>query len=149
MNEQSRNQAKISAVKINPESQIAPAEKSVTGLIRDLAHDATELFTKEVALAKSEITHSLQEAKTGAVSVISGGSVLFAGFLFLLGAATLGLAQVMQLWLAALIVGGVVALIGFIMVQAGKKKLETSAFTPEHTLNSLRKDRDAARGVIR
>lgn len=131
----------------NRPDKSANNDKSVTTLVRELADDITSLFTKEVALAKSEISHSMQEAKAGAMGMISGGSVLYAGFLFLLLAAVLGLANVVELWLAALIVGAAVAIIGFAMVQAGKKKLEPSSFKPEHTIDSLKKDRNAARGA--
>ena len=135
----------------NPKGPVShgASDKSVTRLVKDLATDITALFTKEVALAKSEVTHSLHEAKAGAVGVATGGSVLYAGFLFLLLAAVAGLATVVELWLAALIVGGVVAIIGFVMVQTAKKKLQPSSFTPEHTLNSLHKDRTAIKGATR
>jgi len=43
----------------------------------------------------------------------------------------------------------VVTLIGLIMVQSGKKKLEPSALTPRHTMNSLHKDREAVKGAVR
>lgn len=125
------------------------SDRSLTSLIKELANDVTAVFTKEVALAKSEVSHSVHEAKTGAVSMLTGGSVLYAGVLFLLLAAVLGLSKVVELWLAALIVGGVVTLIGLIMVQSGKKKLEPSALTPRHTINSLHKDREAVKGAVR
>ena len=83
--------------------------------------------------------------KTAAGSMLSGGAILHAGIIFLLAAVVIGLAQVMALWLAALIVGGAVTLIGIIMVQAGKKKLEPASFKPERTVDSLRKDKDALR----
>jgi preprotein translocase subunit SecG len=52
------------------------------------------------------------------------------------------LAQYMEAWLAALIVGAVVAIVGFIMLQSGKKKLDAGSFTPERTQESLRKDKE-------
>jgi len=125
------------------------SDRSLTSLIKELANDVTAVFTKEVALAKSEVSHSVHEAKTGAVSMLTGGSVLYAGVLFLLLAAVVGLSKVVELWLASLIVGGVVTLIGLIMVQSGKKKLEPSALTPRHTMNSLHKDREAVKGAVR
>lgn len=142
MNEPSRN-PKLSSIS-NTQS-----DKSLTTLMRELANDVTSLFTKEVALAKSEVSHSLTSAKTGIFSVMSGGAVLQAGFLFLLLAAALGLGTIMELWLAALIVGGVVTLIGFAMMQAGKKKLEASSLKPHHTINSLQKDQNAIKGATR
>lgn len=125
-----------------------PNSASLTGLVKQLANDITSLFTKELALAKVEISHSVDEAKTGLISLVTGGSVLFAGFLFILAAATLGLAQVVDLWLAALIVGGVVSLIGLVMVSAGKKKMHASSFKPQHALDSLDKDQRAIRRAV-
>jgi len=63
----------------------------------------------------------------------------------LLLAAVYGLSTVMASWLAALIVGGVVTVVGLIMVSAGKKKFEASSFKPERTMHSLNKDKDAVR----
>lgn len=152
MNEQIRSNQRKTTAPLNGDANGHSennSERSVTTLFKELANDITSIFTKEVALAKSELTHSMHEAKNGTISVISGGSVLYAGFLFLLLAAVVGLANVIELWLAALIVGGVVAIIGFAMVQAGKKKLESSSFTPKHTVNSLHKDSAAVRGATR
>ena len=161
MNEQPRSHQRTSSVNPNgnggmahnpasatPNGASSTGDRSLTTLIKELANDVTAVFTKEVALAKSEVSHSVHEAKTGAVSMLTGGSVLYAGVLFLLLSAVLGLAQVVELWLAALIVGGVVTLIGFIMVQSGKKQLEPSSFKPRHTMNSLHKDREAAKGAV-
>ena len=142
MNEPGRNQ-KLGAV------SNTTTEKSVTSLIKELANDVTSLFTKEVALTKAEISQSMSDIQTGARGVLSGGALLQAGFLFLLLAGVLGLAEVMELWLAALIVGAVVMLIGFVMMQSGKKKLEASSLKPQHTINSLHKDQTTIKGVAR
>ncbi|HEX7028206.1 MAG TPA: phage holin family protein [Gammaproteobacteria bacterium] len=119
---------------------------SVPGLVRQLADEVSSLFSKEVALAKVEVAESVSEAKKGAGSMITGGAVLYAGLIFLLLAAVVGLAQVVEFWLSSLIIGGVVAIIGLIMVQAGKKKIQPSSLKPEHTLNTLQKDQQAVRG---
>jgi hypothetical protein len=118
------------------------SDASITALLRDLASDAAELTRKEVALARGEISNAISDLKTGGISMAAGGGVLFAGFLFLLLAATLGLATVMESWLAALIVGAVVTLIGFIMVKAGQNRFQSERFRPDRTAESLRKDRD-------
>ncbi len=129
-----------------PEPQVAAetttTTTSVARLLRQLVDDVTLLVRKELALATSEISHSIDEAKTGAGAVVGGGAVMYAGLLFLLAAATLGLAEVMPGWLAALIVGGVVTLIGVIMFLGGKRKIQPGSFTPQRTADALRKDRD-------
>lgn len=124
----------------------APAgdrSRSAGDLLRQLLGDVTTLFRKELALAASEVSHSVDEAKHGAQSMITGGAVLYAGALFLLAAATLWLATFMSSWLAALVVGAVVTVIGAFMVGAGKKRMSARTFTPERTIASLRKDKHA------
>jgi len=69
--------------------------------------------------------------------------VLFAGLIILLMSAVYALAMLMAPWLAALIVGVVVMVIGVIMLQSGKKAFDATNFTPERTVNSLQKDKDA------
>lgn len=123
-----------------------PEEKArFYDLVRDLIDDFALLFRKELALAGSEVSHSLNDTKKGVSSLISGVVVLNSGYLFLLAAATLGLGQIMELWLAALIVGGVVTVIGLIMVAAGKKKLEPSSLKPTRTMDSFQKDKEAVK----
>jgi hypothetical protein len=126
----------------------APADdrsRSATDLLRQLLADVTVLLRKELALAGSEISQSVDQAKNGVMSLAAGGAVLYAGVLFLLGAVTFWLATKMPAWTAALIVGAIVTIVGFIMLQAGKKRVAASSLTPERTVDSLRKDTDALR----
>lgn len=121
-------------------------DTSVGGLLRQLTHEVPSLITKELALAKAELNESLRATKAGAASIATGGAVLLGGFIVLLMSAVYGLSKVMEPWLAALIVGGVVVVIGLIMVSAGKKKFEASSFKPERTIHSVNKDKEAVRG---
>lgn len=119
----------------------------VFALARHLFDDLATLLRKELALAASEVNHAVKGTKKGIAGLVSGAVVLNSGFIFLLAAATLGLAEVMEPWLAALIVGVVVTVIGLIMVQAGKKKLEPANLRPDRTMEELRKDRDSVKGA--
>jgi hypothetical protein len=121
--------------------------ESVPSLLRRLADDVTSLFAQELALLKSETSSAIGEMKSGLVSLATGGAVAFMGVLFLLLAAVFGLAEVMAPWLAALIVGGIVTLIGAAMLAAGRKRLEPSTLRPRHTQSALRKDRDMIKGA--
>jgi UPF0716 family protein affecting phage T7 exclusion len=117
--------------------------RSAGDLLRQLVADVSMLFRKELALVASEVSQSVDEAKHGAQSMITGGAVLYAGVLFLLGAVTLFIANFLALWLATLVVGAIVTVIGAIMVSAGKKRISARTLTPERTISSLRKDKDA------
>jgi uncharacterized membrane protein YqjE len=120
----------------------AQQSESAAGLLRRLLDEASTLVRKEIALAKVELSEALSEAKVAAISMASGGAVLFAGLLVLLAAAVLALAHVVSDWLAALIVGAIVTIIGFAMIQAGKKKLDPRAFKAERTQQTLRQDKE-------
>jgi hypothetical protein len=120
-------------------------EHSPAALLRQLLGDAALLFRKEIALAASEVSQSIDSAKTGAISMVSGGAVLYAGFLFLLGAAAFALALVVPTWAAWLIVGAATALVGTIMVRAGKSRVSADSFAPHRAVDALRKDSAAIR----
>ena len=120
-------------------------EHSPAALLRQLLGDAALLFRKEIALAASEVSQSIDSAKTGAISMISGGAVLYAGLLFLLGAATFALALVVPTWAAWLIVGAATALMGTIMVRTGKSRVSANSFAPHRAVDALRKDSAAIR----
>src|SRR5690606_29501258 len=135
--------------KVNtPHDPAMPPENdsSVGGLLRQLTHEVPSLITKELALAKAELSESIRATKAGAASVATGGAVLLSGFIILLMSAVYGLSTMMEPWLAALIVGAVVVIVGLIMVSAGKKKFEASSFKPERAIHSVNKDKDAVRG---
>lgn len=132
---------------INENSTPRPgdADTSVVGLVKQLVQEVPALFTKELALAKAELGESLRTTKAGVAGVAAGAIVLLAGFIVLLMGIVYFLSQYLTPWAAALLVGAVVMVIGFIMLQSGKKQFEPSHFTPDRTVNSLQKDKDAVR----
>ncbi|UUD64643.1 phage holin family protein [Pseudomonas seleniipraecipitans] len=121
---------------------------SIGALLRQLTREVPELFTKEVALAKAEMQESLATLKAGIAAVAGGAVVLLAGLVIVLMAAVYGLATVMQLWLSALIVGGVTLIIGLVMVKAGKKQFEPAHFTPDRTLHAVKQDNEALKRKV-
>jgi len=83
---------------------------------------------------------------TGAIA--AGGLIAFSGWLALIAAAILGLAKVVAPWLAALIVGVVVLVIGAGLLFFGKSRLAADTLVPRRTLNSLREDEEWIRDQI-
>jgi Putative Actinobacterial Holin-X, holin superfamily III len=85
--------------------------------------------------------------------LVIGGLALFAGLLKLLDAAIYGLGRLMQadlaLWLPALIVGGVVAIIGLIMLQKGRRNLKPVNLAPRRTAASLQRDAEFVKEHVR
>lgn len=132
-----------------PDHMAAPArDVSVPGLIKSLADDVTHLFAQEIALAKTEVASAVKDIKAGVLSLAVGLGVLFAGFIVLLGAAVAGLSLFMETWLAGLIVGGVVALIGLALLLKAKKSLDPDAMVPNRTIDSLKRDEAMVRRTV-
>lgn len=121
-------------------------DASIGGLLKQLGREVPSLVTKELALVKAELSESMRATKAGVAAVSTGGAVMMAGLIIVLLALVYALSNVVEPWLAALIVGAGAMIIGFIMVQSGKKKFEADSLKPERTINSLHKDKNAIGG---
>jgi len=113
---------------------------SASTLFSRLIGDASALVRNEIALAKRELADAANHAKMGAVSLAIAAVVMVAGAMSLIAALILGLAQVVEPWIAALIVGVVLGIIGIVMLQAAKKSFKATAHPIPHTQNSLQRD---------
>jgi xanthine/uracil permease len=114
-------------------------------LFGDLAHQVTTLAQQEIALAKAELGEKVETVQRAGLSVVAGGAVLYAGILVLLLAAVVGLDELLDRWmetnwLAPLIVGLIVTIVGFLMVKGGQKAMKRDAIVPRRTMRSLRRD---------
>jgi hypothetical protein len=121
--------------------------ESTPSLLRRLVGDVGSLFAQEVELLKAETMEAIDDLKTATASIAVGGAVAFLGVLFLLLAAVYGLSTIMEPWLAALIVGSVVTLIGVVLLASGRHKLAPSNMAPRRTAASLRRDTEAIKGA--
>jgi hypothetical protein len=123
--------------------------ETTPSLLRRLVTDVTTLFAQELQLLKAETGESIADLKAATIGMAVGGAVTFMGVFFLLLAAVYGLSNVVEPWLAALIVGGVVTLIGVIMLVTGRGKLAPRAVAPHRTAAAFRKDTQMIKGVAR
>lgn len=131
-----------------------PTTRSLGALFSDLTVETTTLVRKEVELAKAEMSQKLDQMQSGLVSLAAGGAVLYAGFLVLLLAAVAALDALLDRWwptqwLAPLIVGLVVVVVGFVLLQKGRKDFKPDNLVPRRTVQSLKRDSDLARSQVR
>lgn len=130
----------------------AKDDRSIGALVSELSQETTTLLQQEIALAKTEMSEKVTQVSRALVSLAMGGLVLFAGLLVLLDALVFGLSELMPAdlvpWLPALIVGVVVALIGAMLLQKGRRNLQTSQLMPQRTTTSLQHDRDMVREQV-
>jgi drug/metabolite transporter (DMT)-like permease len=124
-----------------------PADsRSVVELLRDLASDSSTLLRQELQLARTETENKVHQSIAALVAMIAGALVGFAGLIVLLDALVYGLTEAgLDHWLASLIVGGVVALVGYVLVRKGQKYLSATRLAPERSAANFRKDVDLLR----
>jgi len=118
--------------------------RSVGELLRDLASDSANLVRQELVLARTEAQDKLHQTIGACIGLLAGALVLLAALMVLLDAAVYVLIEQVGLehWLAALIVAGVMAIIGFVLVRRGQSQLSASRLAPERTVANVRKDLD-------
>ena len=126
-------------------------ERSLGELFGELARETGTLVRQEVELAKSEMTQRATRAGRDVGSLAVGGAVAYAGFLTLLAALVAGLVDAfdMPVWLAALIVGMVVAVVGYLLVQRGLSALRSHGLAPRQTIETLKEDVEWAKEQVR
>ena len=125
-------------------------ERSLGELFGDLARDTGTLVRQEVELAKTEMTQKASRAARDIGMLAAGGLVAYAGFLGILAAIVLGLvAAGLDAWLAALLVGAVVAAVGALLVQRGLSALKREELAPRQTVETLKEDAQWAKDQVK
>jgi hypothetical protein len=113
----------------------------VPALLHRLTRELATLCRQELALAGAEATRTLGKILAASATAAAGGAVLFAGLLVLLAAAVLGLSHIMADWLAALLVGILVSVVGIAALVAGTRALPET-LQAKRSARSLSKDKD-------
>ncbi len=116
-------------------------ERSVGELLSELTRELSTLFRQEVALAKTEMSHKASKAGKDVGFLAVGGAIAYAGFLAILAGVVLALGLVLPWWLSALIVGVVVATIGYVLIRKGQTAIKQIDLTPQETVDTLKEDK--------
>jgi len=124
-------------------------ERSLGDLFGDLARDMGTLVSQEVALARTEITETASRVAKDIAVLAVGGLVAYAGLLAIIAAVIFLIAdRGVPLWASALIVGAVVAVVGYVLVQRGISALKQQDLTPRQTIQSIKEDTQWAKEQI-
>ena len=115
-------------------------ERPLGELFSDLVNETTTLVRNEVALAKVEMTQKVTKVGGNVGSLVIGGAIGYAALLALCAAAILLLDLAMPAWLAALIVGVVVAVVAWILVSKALTALRNMELKPQESVESLKED---------
>jgi hypothetical protein len=115
-------------------------DKSLGVLLKELTSEFQRLLRAEVELAKlevrEEVEHTGQVAKFGAIAALAG----FFAVLLLSFAAAWGLAEVMPVGVAFLIVGLVDAAVAIVAAIVARNRMREVNLVPEQTVETLKED---------
>jgi hypothetical protein len=127
----------------------APAQErpGIASLFRDLIGCTQTLLRQEIQLARAEMAEKARTAARNSASIGIGGAVaLLGGFALVLAACgglysiflSAGMSPGIAMWLAPLIIGAIVAGIGYAMIQKGLSTMRELTVVPERTTESLK-----------
>jgi Putative Actinobacterial Holin-X, holin superfamily III len=115
----------------------------------DIRSDLQELAAKEVELlgaeVREQVQHATQVAMWGGAAAIAG--MIFLAFVFV--TLMYGLAELMDLWVAALITTGVIGLIVSVLGFLAYSHIKQLTVVPQRTINSLKEDAEWARDLLK
>ena len=125
-------------------------ERSIGQLLKELRDETTTLLRQEVELAKTEMSEKASRTGRNLGSLAVGGGVAFLGALALLAAVIYGLTSIFNqfmsvgvaIWLAPLIVGIVLAAIGYSLVKKALATLKQESLTPQKTTQTLQENKE-------
>jgi Putative Actinobacterial Holin-X, holin superfamily III len=110
-------------------------------LVAELSRETGQLVRKEVELATTEMTAKARRAGGHVGVAAAGGALLHAGFLVLLAAIVLGLAQLgVTPWLSAGLVALATMGIGYMFVNKGITALRDTSIAPTRAIESVKED---------
>src|ERR1700722_14753346 len=121
--------------------EAALREHSLGELVKELASQTSTLVRQELDLAKAEMTQKGKEAGAAGAMFGAAGVVALLGLIALTLMLIAALATGMDVWLAALIVTVVYALVAGALVVTGRTRLRRAgAPVPEETIETLKED---------
>jgi Putative Actinobacterial Holin-X, holin superfamily III len=125
-------------------------ERSISELFGQLTQDITLLLRQELQLARSEMSEKISRLTTNLISVTAGGLVAYMGVWALAAALVLALHELAAIspWVSALIVGVILAIAGYVMLQRGLTELKRVDLAPRRTVENIKDDVQAIRDDV-
>lgn len=133
-------------------------EKPIGELFKSLRDEINTLFRQEVQLVKTEAAEKAHAYGRSSTVVAIGGALAFAALIVILiglgyavtALLTLaGMSMLNAAWFGPLIVGVIVALIGYVMIRRGINAFKHESPVPERTIRSLQENQQWVKHKLR
>lgn len=122
--------------------EVAQNGTSAAGLVGGIVSDVQTLVRKEIALARQETLEEIGKLKTAAVALAVAGATLAVGGVLLLLFLAQGLADLVNwpTWAGYLVVGGLLAIVGAILLSLAQKRMKHIHPVPEKTVETVKEN---------
>lgn len=115
-------------------------DRSPGALVTTLLNDFNDLMRKEIALAKGELSQNISDKVMGSVWMVVAGVIFLVAFLTLVFGFIFLIAEAgIEMHWSAFIVTAVLAVIGAIILFAGRSKMSGSTL-PERSMTQVKED---------
>jgi len=121
--------------------QITKEERSLGDLFSELASETSTLVKQEVALAQTELTQKATKVGKNVGYLVVGGAVAYAALLAFVAGLIIILGNALDNhWLAAFLVGIVIAVAAAVMIMSALSALKATGITPTQTVETIKED---------
>lgn len=114
--------------------------RSVTEVLQDIFKSLQDIVRAEARLAKVELKQDASELARSSAWLGAGLVLAVFALAFALWGGVYGLAQVMPIWGAALTAALVLAVVAWMMVTAGLRKVQQVRPSPERTIETMKEN---------
>lgn len=124
-------------------------QRSTPQLVRSIANDTTLLVKKEVELAKQELVEAIVARVKAAAAMLVAGLMAMFGVIFLGSAAAHALENVVDPWLARVVVGGGFFVLAGLAAAMGLLRAKKPPLKPEMTVETVKEDVEWAKAQLK
>ena len=126
-----------------------PSDRSIKEIVQALQPQLQELVNKQVELARAELVPVGQRAGIATGLLATGAVFMLVFLIFLSLTGVYALSLVLPLWASALIVSGILLVIGGILAGSGANILRKLDPKPHRTIATLQQNIDWFKGQLR
>ena len=123
--------------------------RSVPEVLKDIVGNIEEIIRSEFRLAKAEVKEEASQAAPPLKMIVVGAGLGFYALGFLLFTLMMGLATMVDTWLAALIVGAGLGLVALVLITTASKRLKQVNKVAERTIETMKENVQWAKNQIK
>jgi uncharacterized membrane protein YqjE len=115
-------------------------DRSLSDVFQDIVRNVQEIIRAEIALAKTEVREEASKVVSSLAWTIGGALSAILAVIFILWTAAYALGLIWPMWLATLVVAGVLTLTAIGLLFIGIRRLRELHPTPERTVQTIKEN---------